>query len=39
MNIRITGSGYYVPSTIETAEDVSKKINKAKIGLYQKLEF
>ena len=30
MNIKITGSGYYVPSTVETAEDISKKINKSK---------
>ena len=36
MNIRITGSGYYVPSTIETAEDVSKKINKSKDWIISK---
>ena len=28
LNIKITGSGYYLPSTIETAEEVSKKIDK-----------
>ena len=28
LNIKITGSGYYLPSTIETAEEISKKIDK-----------
>ena len=28
LNVKITGSGYYLPPKIETAEDVSKKINK-----------
>ncbi len=29
MNIQITGQGYYIPKTIETAEEVSQKINKS----------
>ena len=29
MNIQITGSGYYLPEKIETAEELSKKINKS----------
>ena len=29
LNIKITGSGYYLPPKIETAEDVAKKINKS----------
>jgi len=28
MNIKITGHGHYIPKTIETAKEVSKKINK-----------
>ena len=30
LNIKITGSGYYLPSTIETAEEISKKIGSEK---------
>ena len=29
MNIQITGSGYYLPDRIETAEELSPKINKS----------
>ena len=29
MNVKISGIGYYLPDTIETAEDLSKKINKS----------
>jgi len=29
LNVKITGTGYYLPSKIETAEDLSKKINKS----------
>ena len=29
MNIKITGIGYYLPETIETAKELSKKINKS----------
>jgi len=28
MNIKITGHGHYIPKTIETAQEVSQKINK-----------
>tara|TARA_Y100001970_G_scaffold98961_1_gene124505 strand:+ start:8399 stop:9355 length:957 start_codon:yes stop_codon:yes gene_type:complete len=28
MNVKITGSGYYIPDRIETAEQVAQKINK-----------
>jgi len=36
MNVKITGSGYYLPSTIETAEDISRKINKSKDWIISK---
>lgn len=29
LNVKITGSGYYLPPTIETAEEVANKINKS----------
>ncbi len=29
MNIKISGIGYYLPDTIETAQELSKKINKS----------
>ncbi len=29
MNVRITGSGYYLPEKIETSEELSSKINKS----------
>ena len=28
MNVRITGSGYYLPEKIETSSELSLKINK-----------
>ena len=31
MNIQITGQGYYIPKTIETAEEVSQKISEAEL--------
>ena len=29
MNVEITGTGHYIPDTIETAQEISKKINKS----------
>ena len=36
MNVKITGSGYYVPSNIETAEDLALKIKKSKEWIISK---
>ena len=29
LNVKITGSGYYLPSKIETVEEIATKINKS----------
>ena len=36
MNVKITASGYYVPSNIETAEDLASKIKKSKEWIISK---
>ena len=36
MNIKITGHGHYIPKTIETAKEVSQKINKTEDWIISK---